>query len=159
MARHTYWVDTIITLTIANGAVSTLRLGTLDTDFIESRTATIVRTLVNFSIMSSTVAGAWGIGDQNIGIGIESEEAFGGGSHPSPGVATQHPTRGWILKTHCVTAQNGAGAPVLYKCEYDMHNMRKLDNGAVFLSITHDMILGTSFGIQVHGIVRLLVKD
>ena len=75
MSRQTRWIDTVVDQNAANGANAALSLlggvGPVDT-----RGVTIIRTMVRLAFRSTSVAGAWGTQDVNIGIGIASQAAF-----------------------------------------------------------------------------------
>jgi len=159
MPRHTYWVDTLMAGTqVAAGAQSIQRLGTADPNFLEERMATVIRTVWNLEFTSTTVAGAWGTQRIGYGVGVESLEAFNGGSHPDPEDAADFPTRGWILRGECWISQNGVGGEIVTRCHGDFRNARKIDNGVLFLIISNTDGPGTAFTAQVAGAIRCLIK-
>jgi len=157
MARQTSWVDTSVSISVANNGQGTIRLGTLFPEFVLSRGITIIRTVVDFGVFSETVAGAWGVSTIVWGIGVESLEAFDGGSHPSPRVMIEQPTRGWLIRAQLAVSQNGVGTVIAAREEVDLHSQRKLDNGIVFFSVTNDNVVGTAFTARIQGLVRMLV--
>ena len=79
MARHMYWADTLVAMNIVAGGRQMIRLGSIDEVFLNSRTATVIRTIVDLWVSSATVAGAWGTAEEWYGIGVTPQQAFNGG--------------------------------------------------------------------------------
>ena len=161
MARHMFWADTLVNMNIASGSRLMIRLGSIDEVFLNSRTATVIRTIVDLWVHSATVAGAWGTSEDWYGIGVTPTQAFNGGvaDVADPFIQDEHSTRGWLLKSMCVSSQNGTGTPIVTHCHADIRTMRKVENGVVFLTVAHEPVSGTAFPLEVRGLVRLLVKD
>lgn len=159
MPRHTYWVDNAQEgLTIASGAQATQRLGSSDANFITERMATVIRTIWNLDINSTTVAGAFGTQVVSYGIGVESLEAFNAGTHPDPESDSEFPTRGWIMRGQCTVFQNGVGTQIVTRCGGDIRSARKIDNGVLFLIIDNSPQVGTAFSCTFSGLIRCLIK-
>ena len=119
--------------------------------------ATVIRTVIDLQLTSITVAGAWGVAHANWGIGVESLEAFNGGTHPDPATPLDAPTRGWVHRGSLVSFQNGAGAPVVSRTTADNRAMRKLDRGVYVMVLDHAVVAGTSFAVRMSGLVRTLI--
>ena len=65
---------------------------------------TLTRTIGMLSMVSNTVAGAWGVQCVAFGIGMSSREAFTAEALPSPNSNDEEPARGWIYQNvHPVT--------------------------------------------------------
>ena len=76
MARRNKWQDTLVALTVGSGTQGSESLmGTVTPN--ESEGETLVRTIAELSMNSTTVAGAWGLQILDIGLGMMSQEAFG----------------------------------------------------------------------------------
>ncbi len=155
--RQTDWVDTRIGLTIANNAQDTARVDGGSTQVV-LRGTTIIRTIVSLYIVSTTVAGAWGIQELDLAIGISEREAFNAGVFPDPNVGTDKPARGWIYRTALGVSQETGGGGVVFPVRADIRGARKIESGIVYLIVTNGQLLGTSFTVQVRGIVRMLMK-
>ena len=155
--RGTYWVDSRLSRTVANGGqdqVSLMGSG----DLADFRGATLIRTIVRLNICSTTVAGAFGVQRASQGIGVASREAQVGGVVPDPDTADDAPARGWIWRNSRMIAQNGIGAVVVFDAYADIRAARKVDNGAVFLITENFAVTGTTFNLHVEGLIRLLFK-
>ena len=161
MPRHSYWVDTLVDMNIASGSRAMIRLGSLDLVFLDSRTATVIRTIVDLWLVSATVAGAWGASEDWYGVGVTPSQAFNAGvaNVADPFIQDEHPTHGWLLKSMCVSSQNGTGTPVAVHCHADIRAMRKVENGVVFLTVAYEPMVGMAFPLEVRGLIRLLVKE
>jgi len=160
MPRQTQWQDNIINQGFATGAGV---FESLVASFTapDKRGMTLIRTLVRLQAFSNTVAGAYGVQRLNIGIGVASQEAFALGltALSDPQTESNEPTRGWTYRTQVLVAQNGVSSPVLSDpVVADVRGMRKLENGELFLTMFNDNVVGTSFTVEVHGLIRCLFK-
>jgi len=155
MPRATDWIDTLVALDVANNAQDNVSLMT-GVAPVNVRRQTLVRTILELSFHSATVAGVWGTQRLSIGVGITSQEAFAAGVLADPNTAGDQPSRGWIYRNRIVVGQNGVGGPVVHQVSKDIRAMRKLDDGECFLTIANDAGLGTSFTCTVEGIIRQL---
>ena len=156
MPRATTWMDTVMDRDVLNGGTGFESL--LNTGFDLTRGVTAIRTLVTLGLSSETVAGAWGRQRVYIGIGIASQEAFGAGVLPDPASESDQPARGWIMRTSVVVAQNGVGSVVVFPINMDIRGARKIENGELFITIDNLFVGGTSFSVNVSGLVRVLLK-
>jgi len=156
MPRATTWMDTVMDRDVLANGVSFESL--LNTGFDLTRGVTAIRTLVTLGLSSLSVAGAWGTARVYVGIGIASQEAFAASVLPDPGIESDQPARGWIMRTSVVVSQNGAGGPVTVPLNLDIRGARKIENGELFISIQHFDVSGTSFGVNTSGLVRVLLK-
>jgi len=159
MARQTDWDDTLVSLDIPSGGQKSQAL-TVSTqaDIHSSRGMTVVRTILELSLMSQSVAGAWGTQTVDLAIGIASLEAFAAEVLPDPNVQTEKPPRGWMWRHRTVLSQNGTGTPITVDISRDIHGMRVVQNGVVYLIVNTMPIDGTAFSSRVVGLIRLLVK-
>ena len=157
MPRPTDWVDTRVILEVSTSAQSITSLVTgLST--ANTRSATIIRTIIRLGLFSNSVAGAWGVASLDLAIGIASQEAFVAGVVPDPNSATEKPARGWMWRTQMQVAQNGVGSQVIYSIEADVRSGRKVENGEVYLVANNTPYTGTQFQVNVVGMIRQLYK-
>jgi len=158
MPRPTDWIDTIISLTLApmgGSAIQSLMTGVAP---VNMRGMTLIRTIISLSLVSQTVAGAWGVQRANLGIGVADQDAFAAGALPDPDVATDKPARGWVWRSYAGVAQNGSGAPVIYTLTADIRGARKIENGELYIAGVNTDSLGTAFTVFVGGLIRTLYK-
>ena len=130
--RGTTWLDTTLNTVISEGAAGLLTAldGTLSV--ADSQGLTLTRMIGDLSFHSNTLAGgAWGVQRVAIGMGMCSREAFTAGVTPDPDSAVEETARGWVYRTILAVAQNGAGAPVVERIQFDIHAQRRLDSGRV----------------------------
>ena len=155
--RQTDWVDTVLSLTVVSGASQEVSLlsGVAP---VNMRGTTAIRTIIELSMHSATVAGAWGTQELNMAIGIASQEAFAAGVLPDPSTPADRPPRGWMWRSNRVISQNGVGSQVVWSLAADIRAARKIENGEVYLIVDNTAILGTAFSVRVDGLIRLLVK-
>ncbi len=157
MPRQTDWFDTSVGLGVATGAQG-LQTLMAAVEPIAMRGLTVIRTIVTLGLFSTTVAGAWGVQRASIGIGVGSQDAFTAGVVPDPNTPVDKPPRGWLYKTTRMVEQNGSGAPVVMTVEADLRGARKVEHGILYLVVDNETVVGTTFTLQVHGLVRCLFK-
>ena len=153
--RATDWIDTVLAQDTATGAQSLVSLMT-GVAPVNVRRQTLVRTIIELSLYSTTVVGAWGTQGVDLGIGITSQEAFAAGVVADPNVSNDQPSRGWIYRTRKVVAQNGAGSQIIFELRGDIRSQRKLDDGECYIVINNGADLGTSFTVRAEGLIRQL---
>ena len=157
MPRQTDWVDTRVVLSPSSGGTETdgLMTGVLPVDM---RGMTLIRTIVTLSAYSQTSAGAWGVQQIDIGIGVASQEAFAANVLPDPAISTDKPPRGWVYRTSRLVSQNGVGTAILFDLMADIRGARKIENGELYIIADNTFRNGTSFGVNIIGLVRTLYK-
>ena len=122
MARRTSWNDVFVDVTVATGSQNSASLETgLTADEKEGRTLT--RLIGELSLVSNSVAGAYGVQTLDIGVAIIDGDAFTAGAFPDPESAADEPPRGWIFRTRCGVAQNGTGTHIVnhFLCHLPRH--------------------------------------
>ena len=153
--RQGFWIDNLLNTSVAAAGDGNDSLFT-GTPPINTRGVTITRIVLDLALMSITTAGAFGVQAIDIGIGMTSQEAFNAGVFPDPR-SDERPVGGWMFRTRCVVAQNGVGTNILYECHRDIRSGRKVSDGEAFIVFNSANILGTTFTVQVVGVVRCLV--
>ena len=158
MPRPTDWVDTVLSLSVTSGGQANVSLitGLAPADM---RGATLIRTMIRMSMSSTTIAGAWGTTQMNMGIGITDQEAFAAGVLPDPNVSGDKPARGWVWRSAMGISQdnNGSGA-IIFDERADVRGSRKIENGELYLIVHGEPITGTTFTTKVTGLIRILIK-
>jgi len=157
VARPTEWQDTVIDMFAVSGANVSVGL-TLGLTAADLRGATVIRTIVALAFHSVDAAGAWGIQQVHLGIGIISEEAFTANVLPDPRTAEDRPSRGWMYRDAIAVSQNGVGTQIVFSLRADIHGARKIENGALFIIVDAVNIRGTSFNVGITGLIRTLLK-
>jgi len=158
MPRPTDWIDTLVVLSAAamgGQANQSLMTGVAP---VNMRGMTLIRTIISLGMVSTTTAGAWAAQSINMGIGVASQEAFAAGVLPDPDSATDKPPRGWVWRAHKVVTQNGVGSQVAWEVTADVRGARKIENGELYLIITNTNQEGTSFNVNMTGLIRTLYK-
>ncbi len=153
--RATDWIDTLVVMSASSGAQDFLSLMT-GVAPVNVRRQTLVRTIIDLELFSTTVAGAWGTQRIDLGVGIASQEAFAAGVLADPDVAGDQPSRGWIFRTRRMVSQNGIGGQILHHVHVDIKAGRKLDDGEAYIIMNSTADLGTAFTTRAVGIVRQL---
>jgi len=157
MPRMTDWIDTVLALSIPTGGQANLSLITGAAP-INMRGVTLIRTIINLNIISETTAGAWGIQQLDMAIGITSQEAFAAGTLPDPVTSGDKPSRGWIWRDSVGVSQNGVAGGVLVRVQQDIRGARKIENGELFIVCNSTARQGTTFQSQLFGVIRCLMK-
>ena len=156
MARQGRWVDTLVDRSVADGAQGVDDLFNAIAE-VDTRGWTITRVIGELWLASTSVAGAWGHGHLDIGLGVLSRELVAMGGYPDPNEETDLPVRGWMFRARCAVAQNGTGTLIHTRCVWDTRAQRKVDTGRFYIMYNHTMSFGTTFTCHVMGLVRTLV--
>ena len=158
MPRRRQWIDTIMTHTVVPGNTSltvVLTEGIPDNDV---KGMTLVRTLIQLSLIPADLLDDTGVQRLAIGIGLAGQEAIAtsGTAVAFPGVEDEFPSSGWLYRTmHAVLADAtpGFSTPVIDK---DIRAQRKIMYGAPFIRFTNLDEQGTPFSVSIIGIIRCL---
>jgi len=157
MPRRTDWIDTRVDETSVSGSqsITSLLPGITPAD---ARGMTLIRMIVKFGLYSNTTAGSWGVQRVDMGIGVASQEAFSASALPDPATASDKPARGWIYRTQQLVSQNGVNHNIFVDVAADIRSARKIENGELYLIWDNSPETGTTFTVNVHGLVRCLFK-
>ena len=156
MARRVRWIDSLIQLQVAAGSQGVVEL-LQGTALIDTDGWTVGRLIVDLYLMSSSVAGAFGASQSDMGIGVISREGVVGSVYPDPNAEEDQPINGWMYRTRAMSSQNGVGGPILTRVQADVRSMRKIDNGRFYLIVNHGNVMGTSYTLNLRGLIRTLV--
>ncbi len=156
-ARPTDWLDTRLGMTVTSGGQQNQSLMGAVTN-IEARRYTCIRMFVRIECHSNSVAGAYGVQQLDIGIGITSVEAFNAGVLPDPNVDNDKPAKGWMYRTKLLVGQNGVGVNPIYSVMADVRAARKIERGELFIVVNSGSTVGTTFTMTVSGLIRCLMK-
>ena len=157
--RGTQWFDTNVQLQVVNGSGSSL-VALLPADVLARDVPglTIVRTLVGLSIHPAVPISVFGSQQVRMGCGIITVDAFLAGAVPDVGSPSEEPVRGWIFKNERYPWQSEDNT-FFDRLDLDIHAQMKLDlDTEVFFYATNTGMTGTSFTIEVTGLIRMLVK-
>jgi len=164
MARENVWFDTVLNDTsLAASAQEQVQLLPPNFDqFEQYKGMTLIRVLGKITITPVTPSGALGTQLVSAGIGIIGVEALtaGGAAVPSPEVADERPSTGWMWREQIVS-QDAAGDPASMtwpQFDFDIRTGRKLMYGIPTWVISNFDVVGTSFAVRYVGIVRALFK-
>ena len=155
MPRNRAWADIVFCgATIADEASVAVNLLT----GAASDTITVARILLELKFYHFVTLSADGENCISLGIGVSSSEAFDQLALPDPAVNGDYPPRGWlyvanmVVLTHTVS---GGIATVSADFSADVHGMRKVDKGRLFLAFGNNAIVGTS-SVNYTGRIRSL---
>jgi len=156
MARRSRWIDALVNITVASAGQNrqTMFPGVGQEQL---RNATIVRTIGDLYMNSTTVADAWGVNMMDLGLGVISQEAIASVVFPDPNDADDYPVRGWLFRKRCAMFQNGVGTMIVQSCSFDVRSQRKLDTGQYFLIANNTALDGSTSTYRLFGSVRTLV--
>ena len=154
--RKTDWIDTHVNSTLTLNTEERIDLmGTIDQD--EARGLTIARILLCLTLTANPLGGVDGVVRVNIGVGVAFREAFNAGIVPDPETSPEEPQLGWLYRcTYAVVDDTVPGYPYPLIKE-DLHAQRKLDSGNLYMVVMNRVGYGTSFNVQMIGIIRTLV--
>ena len=155
--RKTQWVDTIVSFAVTAGGKSEQ---SLLSDLIPQDTQgmTLTRTLIHLWTVPVTDNAAIGANSVEMGIGLADQEAFAAAVLPDPETAGDEPSLGWVWRDLIVCHIPSDVALAAYEIRADIKSQRKIDNGELYFSATATNRVGTSFTVQVIGLIRCLFK-
>ena len=155
--RQSYWDNSFVNVGVATGGVQ-VEIDLSGTLGAVSEGFTAVRTIFELGLISNDATPTAGIQFVDLGIGNVSKAAFGIGGTSLPQLSDPNdiPVGDWMWRTRCLVSSAGTVLRPI-RCQGDMRGGRKLAGGTLFLAITNNFIVGTSFTVQVVGIVRTLI--
>ncbi len=156
MARNRAWVDQVwcgSTLASESSFSADLLVGGAPSD-----TLTVARIILDLTFNWPAGLGVDASACVSVGIGVSSVEAFAAaatGGLPNPAIETSYPPRGWLYVA-TLPAYMWANISVLSaKFDADLHAMRKIDKGVLFIHAVHDSIVGVN-ALEFTGRARVL---
>ena len=156
MARRTTWEDEILnTSAVAGGATAPQLVSSLDAD--EAKGMTVTRVIGDLGFYSQTIAGAFGVMRVSFGIAVIDRDAAAAGAFPDPDSQADEPAAGWLYRGSRLVSQNGVGTAIVTNDRFDIRSQRRMGNGQLFYILQNITILGTSFTVNVGGLVRVLM--
>ena len=111
----------------------------------------------NLWFASITTAGAWGRQKIDLGIAVLDRDAVAASAFPDPNAQDDRPPTGWVYRSSVGAQQNGSGAPILTNERFDLRAQRKLAGGQLTLVVNNTSLGGTSFTVDISGIIRVLL--
>jgi len=153
--RRTTWEDRVLGQTLVAGAQLLIRVDGTNS-VADSQGLTLTRVIIDMYLMSTSIAGAYGVQAVDYGVLGMSRESFAAGISPDPGSESEEPMRGWVVRNRVAVAQNGIGTPVTVRIQHDLHAQRRLDEGVIAMVFDNSNVLGTSASVLVLGLVRCL---
>ena len=130
-----------------------------------SDTLTVVRVLIGIDLHVSDIKEDEYTQTVDMGIGVSSVEAFNLGvtALPDPNTVGDYPPRGWIWISRYMVQQSlpTGGTPtamfrVNKRVEVDIHAMRKIDKGVLFLVVRNTQTGLVATGVLMTGRIRCL---
>ena len=163
MARPRAWADKVLESSLAED-------GILQVDLLEnaptSDTLTVARIILDIEVALTSTNENECTQTLDLVIGVASVEAFAVASSaglPQPDVATAYPPRGWLYASRRILQQalpTGGTPTAMYRTNAvfreDIHGMRKIDKGILFMLIKNDNADGTGQTVQIYGRTRAL---
>ena len=126
----------------------------------DKRGLTVVRMLIH--LWYTSTAGGPVDGSMRLfqGIQLASEDAFAAMALPDPNNSTEYPIGGWMYRDMIVCTESALGVlrnnPVeLWR---DLRSQRKLDRSEMVFSVENNAGGGTTFSVDVQGLIRVLYK-
>jgi len=161
MARSTYWLDNVISNTVAAAAELQVDL-TSALSVADRRGITIIRTIYNLQVVALDPFDTETHMIHYMGIGLVQFDAAAGGSFPSPDTEGDQPGRGWMVRdyTSSWSAAGTSGNIIPGHFQGDLRGMRKIHQSEqLYLMFTNDLRDGTTQSVILEGMVRLLIKS
>jgi len=153
MARQPAWEDTLINEAATSGFGDEVDLvGDLSQQ--DRRGITVVRLVIDLSILPTITSGVIGSQIFDLGIGVASEDAFVAGALPDVNVATDRPPRGWLWKTRVVVTDDTTTTMNPVRVMGDIRAKRRVDAGILFLRTLNTNLSGTAFAVNMAGLIR-----
>ena len=155
--RRTAWDDQIVTLPVTTGAATSVLL-VEDAADPELRGCTMIRTIIGVDLFPDVQGAVTGVQRLTMGIGVASDDAFAAGSLPEPDDQTDYPQGGWVYRASFNVADRVGESLPLVRVDQDLRAARKIDRSSVYLRIQNTAVQGSTFTIQLSGLIRVLYK-
>ena len=156
--RHRAWADTLFDVAlVAEAAQQTSDLlanaPTIDT-------ITAVRLIIQLEAAPSLGTTGDGMMAFNVGVGVTSLEAFTANATLDVNTDNEYPPRGWLYLGQKLVVYDSPDVNFatikLAMIDVDIRSQRKVDKGKLYLSMSANNIVGSSFSLIVAGRVRVL---
>jgi len=129
------------------------------TSSLDTRGMTLIRTILGFSVFPHVPGAVNGIQAVDVGIQVVSEEGFNAAVVPDPSDSTETPRLGWIFRGRYMVVDSVDSHDGPYqRYDFDIHSMRKIDQGKLHIAIDNTSSQGTTFTVRLAGLVRCLIK-
>jgi len=153
--RRGFWVDNVITESLSDNSTGTEDLLETPSQF-DKFGLTLVHTIVQLSIMPTTLFGAVGVNALDMGIAVIEQDAFAALALPDFNFPDDQPGRGWIYKERFIVQDHTtAGAvPTIQRVERRLKSKRKIDDMELLMIFSNFNISGTTFTVRVEGLIR-----
>jgi len=158
--RQTQWVDSFVETNINSAAANNQSvIVDLAQDLVPG--ITLVRTLVHLYFLPTTPGATNGSQIVSVGLGMVQLEALAGGAVADPNTSTDFPLRNWIIRDQ-VLVQDSIDSfdRDAHEMKVEVASQRKLHtiDSDIMLTMFNDPHDGTSFNVNVVGIIRMLFK-
>ncbi len=154
MARKADWNDTLVRVAVTTGGQQLVSLMT-SFSVLQTSGLTIARLVGNLTFNTNlTVNDGFQVLD--LGVGIASQESFAAGVVPDPATKDDAPMNGWLYRDRVVVQQDSVMLIKAERVAFDLRAMRKIDGSEPYLILQNSPGGGTSFTVEVTGIVRML---
>ena len=93
----------------------------------------------------------------DFGLGVLEREMVAASVYPDPDDDDDRPGSGWLYRDRMSISQNGVGAPIVFDTRFDLRAQRKVGFSKIRLIINNKAAIGTTFSVEVRGMVRMLM--
>ena len=158
--RGTAWDDSRVAATVGSGASTTGQLLVENVADPEKRGCTLVRMILDLSLVATPPGAVSGMQRLSIGIGLVSDDAFSASAFPEPSETDDFPVGGWIYRgMRLIRDETLASGIIAQERLYlDLRVQRKLERSSVVFMTKNDAVEGSTFSVAVQGLVRSLYK-
>ena len=157
--RRTAWDDELFSVNVPVGTPQSALLLAQNVADPEKRGCTLVRIIYHMYYQANAPGAVNGTMSIDVGIGLASDDAFSAGALPEASVAADFPSSGWLYRDRVIVMDSIDAqdqAPVeIYR---DLRVQRKLERSSLYAMHELGSRLGTSFNVNVMGIIRVLYK-
>ena len=155
MARQMRWIDTLVDLDVSSGAQIGLDLtATLEDN--ERRGLTLTRTLVHLVTAGKEITEVSpGHNVVDLAIAMIDADALTASAFPDPNTGTDEPGRPWVWRDRVFVRHDAASGQIFFpEVRVDLRAQRKMGNSRTVLIAVSTFIVGSTFSVTVHGLIR-----
>ena len=160
MARKTFWLDDIVSLTLVPAMQNQTNL-TSSLSVADRRGITLVRMIYNLKLIPVDHVDTDTVQQVFMGTGLIESDAVSAGTLPDPNIEGDAPGRGWVVRdfSQYRSPAGTSGNLILGSLKGDIRSMRTIYQTEELLMIfITESIAGTAQSARLNGIVRCLWK-
>ncbi len=160
MPRTFQWIDRKLDGDLTTNGTLVVKLFDPEAQTRGVSHSTLTRIIYGVDLIPAAPGVVTGVQHISTGIGIGGVDAIDLGitALPNPASDSEFPEGGWLYRAgHVIQDGEGEGFRWHQRIDVDLGAKRLLRNGAIYMVLSNNLIVGTGFTCTVAGEIRMLV--